>query len=367
MTPAMFLQVFTSMVVTATLLGHKRMETRLYAAIATALCMVPCRVLLPRLYRFVNAPPRAHPRMRALVPRVPHARSQRAWVHPERTARPPATHPSEAVVPSAVLSPSSTRRRVLAMSRLASSATWLGDAEDSVASPKQAPLLQAAPAVCAAAPAGQSKTPLHPQAQDVPPRSLQAAVGTDGCPSSPRAVVLQRPPDRGSQRVLLRPLSLAQHHGQHHAAAVGTASPRGGAAATPPASTPEVPGSAAMAPLALNASAAQRKVNRPVMGKSAGHGRAAQPVQSSVGAHGWSASSGTASQSTLRVQRTPGSVFLTDSERVLVLSCLSPTSNTQGNPSSSASPVMVGQLMGSKTVVAVSMFSLHAMVISSKS
>jgi hypothetical protein len=51
--------VFTSMCVTALLLGRRPEETqgRLIAGAVSALCMVPCRVLLPYLYKSANEPP----------------------------------------------------------------------------------------------------------------------------------------------------------------------------------------------------------------------------------------------------------------------------------------------------------------------
>ena len=50
--------LFTSMCVTALLFGHRseQLGTRLVAGVVSALCMVPCRVLLPALYRSANAP-----------------------------------------------------------------------------------------------------------------------------------------------------------------------------------------------------------------------------------------------------------------------------------------------------------------------
>ena len=52
--------IFTSMCVTALLLGHRSdmVQTRIFAALVSAACMMPCRVLLPRLFRVVNAPPK---------------------------------------------------------------------------------------------------------------------------------------------------------------------------------------------------------------------------------------------------------------------------------------------------------------------
>jgi hypothetical protein len=49
---------FTSMCVTALLLGRRPNETqgRILAGVVAAACMVPCRVLLPKLYQSANAP-----------------------------------------------------------------------------------------------------------------------------------------------------------------------------------------------------------------------------------------------------------------------------------------------------------------------
>jgi hypothetical protein len=49
---------FTSMCVTALLLGRRPNETqgRILAGMVAAVCMVPCRVLLPKLYKSANAP-----------------------------------------------------------------------------------------------------------------------------------------------------------------------------------------------------------------------------------------------------------------------------------------------------------------------
>ena len=51
--------LFTSMCVTAMLLGRRpaQVEARIVAGLVSAACMVPCRVLLPKLYRSANAPP----------------------------------------------------------------------------------------------------------------------------------------------------------------------------------------------------------------------------------------------------------------------------------------------------------------------
>jgi hypothetical protein len=51
--------VFTSLFVTAMLLGHRSgtILDRSIAGLVASLSMVPCRMLLPRLYRSANAPP----------------------------------------------------------------------------------------------------------------------------------------------------------------------------------------------------------------------------------------------------------------------------------------------------------------------
>jgi hypothetical protein len=51
--------IFTSMCVTALLLGRRSGSPldRALAGIVAAGCMLPCRMLLPRLYRSANAPP----------------------------------------------------------------------------------------------------------------------------------------------------------------------------------------------------------------------------------------------------------------------------------------------------------------------
>ncbi len=51
--------VFTSMCVTAMLLGHRSGTPldRALAALVAAGCMLPCRMLLPRLYKVANAAP----------------------------------------------------------------------------------------------------------------------------------------------------------------------------------------------------------------------------------------------------------------------------------------------------------------------
>ena len=50
--------VFTSLCVTAMLLGHRSSDvvSRVIAGVVAAGCMLPCRMLLPRLYKSANAP-----------------------------------------------------------------------------------------------------------------------------------------------------------------------------------------------------------------------------------------------------------------------------------------------------------------------
>ena len=52
---------FTSLCVTALLLGRRSNETvgRIMAGAVAAACMLPCRMLLPNLYKAANAPLRA--------------------------------------------------------------------------------------------------------------------------------------------------------------------------------------------------------------------------------------------------------------------------------------------------------------------
>ena len=50
--------IFTSLCVTALLLGRRSSDARgrIVAGMVAALCMLPCRILLPRLYKSANAP-----------------------------------------------------------------------------------------------------------------------------------------------------------------------------------------------------------------------------------------------------------------------------------------------------------------------
>ncbi len=70
--------VFTSMCVTALLLGRRASGTmdRGIAAIIAALCMLPCRTILPFLYRSANGPPEEHGarRRRRVVRQAPRGR-----------------------------------------------------------------------------------------------------------------------------------------------------------------------------------------------------------------------------------------------------------------------------------------------------
>jgi hypothetical protein len=52
---------FTSLCVTALLLGRRSNETvgRIMAGVVAAACMLPCRMLLPSLYKAANAPLKA--------------------------------------------------------------------------------------------------------------------------------------------------------------------------------------------------------------------------------------------------------------------------------------------------------------------
>jgi hypothetical protein len=49
---------FTSLCVTAMLLGHRssNVTSRAVAGVVAAACMLPCRIILPRLYKSANAP-----------------------------------------------------------------------------------------------------------------------------------------------------------------------------------------------------------------------------------------------------------------------------------------------------------------------
>ena len=82
--------VFTSMCVTAMLLGRHpdQMAARVIAGLVSAACMVPCRVLLPKLYRLVNVPPKLE------------GRTTRPDVRLQNRARPSRHGPSRSRAPT---------------------------------------------------------------------------------------------------------------------------------------------------------------------------------------------------------------------------------------------------------------------------
>ncbi len=80
--------VFTSMCVTALLLGRRSSDAmgRILAGLIAAVCMLPCRMVLPQLYKSANAPPADAKSTAAALPRPRPGVGGSSPVHTGRSA-----------------------------------------------------------------------------------------------------------------------------------------------------------------------------------------------------------------------------------------------------------------------------------------
>lgn len=76
------------MCVTALLLGHRTSGAfdRAFAAVTAALCMLPCRTILPHLFRSANGPPEEGARRKARAGPTTKGRSGSVQPEPVRAA-----------------------------------------------------------------------------------------------------------------------------------------------------------------------------------------------------------------------------------------------------------------------------------------